>query len=618
MEVNSLQVAELHKKFEDLNDEIAVALRHQEDVIQQTTSVSGGTPTASRKDVLRLATRAINWREDVNALAKHIDLQLQNSRALRSKEAQVLSRDSETKPVEDDSHSAKMRCLRSDIRMLQEFRLGWVHARREPSKEFMAVLEKLDEEGRALSELVDRSIKAEKSGRNDAQATAVVELFEARSVLKGKISEQLIKEKKQFELEMGFPGSDSATTESEADDGKLLASWDVQLYLRLAQGLLDQQQEIKARIRSGIVPGGDGAPSAALDQSQGIPATADNELVSKNLDGFAGIAVLAPTGQPAPPATSRKSSISNPPSSTGSGASLDEVNLALQKLRREHGDLKHIHAKLSMANAQLEDDLAHLQRKYEDEKRAHMNEKKWYVPKIQKLEETVLTTAKAFEALKLNVELLTNMYKALRQTVATHELEETELKEERDRVSLLLSEEIKKVALLSKENVRKDKLVMIAMSARHEMCALAKHCESQMKTLEKAKLSAEHRARENAEELTVSRYQLENAYSRFEATDQALQAAKATIERQQNEMEVCIQAAQAKEVEMKAYYEKETLQLQQRADKAKRELMDAMSQNLSLDGRLRKAQEKLKKLTGEGAAAAETKTKPSDTKTPPT
>lgn len=122
---SSLQAHELHKKFEELNDEITTALRHQQDALHASGN-SGNDVVHKKADVLRLARRALDWREDVTALSKHIELQLQQSRALRSHEAYglLLSTSAASQKQQEDHESAKVGALRSDLRLLLSFRVG--------------------------------------------------------------------------------------------------------------------------------------------------------------------------------------------------------------------------------------------------------------------------------------------------------------------------------------------------------------------------------------------------------------------------------------------------------------------------------------------------------------
>lgn len=185
--------------------------------------------------------------------------------------------------------------------------------------------------------------------------------------------------------------------------------------------MLDLQQEMRDRFASnprtsgrggGFVPTGEAELNGARDFGDGVSSGAFAAPADCPSEGLPGI--------------------------TGSKASalFDEAQLANQKLRRELAEVNATNAKLVLANSQLEDDIAHLQRRYDDEKRAHLNEKKLHIPKVQKvgiaagggvyrsvfvctlsnglawqLEEAIQTTARAFDELKLSVDLITNMYK---------------------------------------------------------------------------------------------------------------------------------------------------------------------------------------------------------------
>ncbi|KAL3674204.1 hypothetical protein V7S43_000164 [Phytophthora oleae] len=280
---------------------------------------------------------------------------------------------------------------------------------------------------------------------------------------------------------------------------------------------------------------------------------------------------------------------------------VEDVHFSMQKLKREVAELKTTNSKLMLNNSQLEDDMAHLQTKFDEEKRAHLNGKKWFVPKMQKLEDLMLNTSKAFEEVKLSVELMTNMYKQLNSTLALHQDGEDELKQERDRMSLLLAGEIKKIAALTKEkkthfeNERKDRLVTFAMAARYEMVQLANRQEKLATEACAQRGSLESRAQQAEAELATNKQQLEEAFERLEATNATLSSAKESIVQLQGEVRATAKAAAAKEVELLAAFEKQQAALQQKLDKTKRELMESMSAMLNLDSRLRKAQEKLTK-----------------------
>ncbi|DBA00522.1 TPA: hypothetical protein N0F65_006426 [Lagenidium giganteum] len=567
MELTTAQVNVLHKKFVELNEEISQSLRQQQEALQ-----ANATTTTSKKDVLKLARRALDWREDVSALAKYIDLQLQHSRALRAQEAQaLLSTSVESRKLHEDA-SSKLRSLRSDLRLLQEFRLSYYHTKSQQdpaqSAAFLAVIET---ETKQLKELLDKSLKKEKSmsasatNSKETQETLVLQLFEARREIMSKLSEDILKDKKQLDAEVGVSESviSARAVAADATDKDVLVS------------LQELQEEIRERF---------GHKARA-----GAAASEANKLAAP-------LALQQPNGN------GSSSSGGQATSASRSTALLDEVNFTMQKLKREVSELKNANAKLLLQNSQLEDEFAHIQTQYDEEKRAHVNEKKVTIPKIQKLEETVVTMAKSLEELKMNVELITNMYKAVSQTLSTHEDEENELKKERDEFAQLLSTEIKKIAALTKENERKDKLVMLAMAARHEMMEQAKYHQKISKDLQESKTFYAHKAKEAEDELAVLKHQIDGAYARLEATDEALGQAKGTISKLHDEMSLCIQSAHVRELEMRNQYDKEMTTLQQRYDKLKRELMEIMSQNMNLDGRLRKMQEKLSRV---GSAATE-------------
>ncbi|KAG6580320.1 uncharacterized protein IUM83_15082 [Phytophthora cinnamomi] len=257
---------------------------------------------------------------------------------------------------------------------------------------------------------------------------------------------------------------------------------------------------------------------------------------------------------------------------------VDDVHFAMQKLKREVAELKSTNSKLLLTNSQFEDDLAHLQAKFEEEKSS--SERK------EVMEDILLSTAKAFEEVKLSVELMTNMYKHLSTTLAAQQ-------DERDRVSLLLSSEIKKIAALTKESERKDRLVTLAMAARYEMVQHANRQEKLAAEACEQRNQLESRAHQAEAEAATLKLQLQDAFERFEDTNTTLSNAKTSIVQLQNEVRATADAATAKEAELLAAFEKQQAAMQQKLDKTKRELMESMSEVLNLDNRLRRAQEKL-------------------------
>ncbi|KAG7387393.1 hypothetical protein PHYPSEUDO_014156 [Phytophthora pseudosyringae] len=602
---NQAQVNDLHKKFEDLNEEISAALQVQQDAVASASTFGGhSNVAAARKDALRLAQKTTDWRGDVTALAKHIDLQLQHSRALRSHYAQSMLSSSAQKQQEE-AEGSRLRCLRSDLRLLQDFRVKYARQRGESDP---APLSAVEEETvgaplafagansfgrsllrsppqRQLKAFIDKSAKKEKMGGKQEQSALALELFEMRRDIMSRISEDLVKEKKQLDVEVGNPealandsfgNANNATAEKDA-----LASWDTQLYISFS--LLSCRRESRNRPKSLLLA----LQELQKEKHERLAAKSRNSVVS--IAGAEGLGATAMESQAASPTRAS--------SELKAEMLVEDAHFTMQKLKREVAELKSTNSKLMLTNSQLEDDLAHLQAKFEEEKRAHLNGKKWFVPKIQKLEDLMLNTSKAFEEVKLSVELMTNMYKHLSGTLALQQEGEDELKRERDRVSLLLAGEIKKIAALTKENERKDKLVTLAMAARYEMVQLANRQEKLAKEACEQRDVLEARANEAEAELGTNKQQMEEAFERLEATNATLSSAKASILQLQGEVRATAQAAAAKETELLAAFEKQQAALQQKLDKTKRELMESVSEMLHLDSRLRRAQEKLTKQT---------------------
>lgn len=154
------------------------------------------------------------------------------------------------------------------------------------------------------------------------------------------------------------------------------------------------------------------------------------------------------------------------------------------------------------------------------------------------------------------------------------------------------------------DNERKDKLVVVAMAARHEMAQHATR-QKQLAAAARAQVDAlEARAQAAEDEVAVLKQQLDAAYARVATAGAEIQDAGEREQRLRDELRVALQAAQARELEMQSASDRQQAALQQRLDKTKRELMETMSTNLSLDSRLRKAQEKLARASAAATSSA--------------
>lgn len=145
--------------------------------------------------------------------------------------------------------------------------------------------------------------------------------------------------------------------------------------VKLAQAVLDLQREMRDRFASKSRKADTSPPHAT---AMGAPSGV-SEM------GFYAAGQAMGDSEGTKSAFNGRPGSGNGASSSKNSALLDEVQFSMQKLKRELADLKATNAKLVLANSQLEDDVVHLQRKYEEEKCAHLNGKKLHIPKVQKV-----------------------------------------------------------------------------------------------------------------------------------------------------------------------------------------------------------------------------------------
>ncbi|GMF17573.1 unnamed protein product [Phytophthora fragariaefolia] len=308
------QVNDLHKKFEELNEEVSAALRVQQDAVANASTFGGHAYlTAARKDAIRLAKKTGDWRGDVTALAKHIDLQLQHSRALRSHYAQSLISTSVQKQ-QVEAEGSRLRCLRSDLRMLQDFRVRHFHQRGE---EAPALLSAAEEETVCLC-----------CTANWCETFSFIELCVLRN--NSKHSSTRVRRRKKWE------------------ESKISQRW--------------RWSSLKCDAKSRV-----GSPRT-------LSRIKNNWTVKLGAEELSALVSESRAVSPA-----RMTSEAKP------DMTVDDVHFTMQKLKREVAELKSTNSKLLLTNSQLEDDLAHLQTKFEEEKRAHLNGKKLFIPKMQKV-----------------------------------------------------------------------------------------------------------------------------------------------------------------------------------------------------------------------------------------
>lgn len=226
----------LHQNFKELNEETSAAIQTQQDAVATASTLYGRSNfDAARKDALQLAKKTTEWRGDVGALAKQIDVQLEHSRALRSDYAQSLLSSSDWKQQER-AEGSRLRRLRSDLRLLQDFRMHYSCQR---GKNDPTLLASFENETKQLEAFIDIISKKERTGGVKEQAAFAVELYEMRRDIMCRISEDFVTEKKQLDAEAGNPDALYHTNfgNSAMREKYSLASLDTQLYISFAPTL---------------------------------------------------------------------------------------------------------------------------------------------------------------------------------------------------------------------------------------------------------------------------------------------------------------------------------------------------------------------------------------------
>jgi hypothetical protein len=273
----------------------------------------------------------------------------------------------------------------------------------------------------------------------------------------------------------------------------------------------------------------------------------------------------------------------------------EEFNFTLQKLKREMVELKAWNNRLILSNSQLEDDLKNVSNKYEEEKKNRILEKKWYLPKIQKLEENANLIQNSFNAFRVNVDLLSNLYQHLHGQMDLFLQQENQLIEERNQLNEILKKEISKNVLLQKENQKKEKFVTIAMASRDIIFKENKQLTDKTVMVEKHN----QQLKEQLIELQHRVDLLTQEKDRLHVQVDVLQ--KKDIEWKEKNQQLMLQyqlqleQLEIREKEFEIFYEKEKQQAAMKYEKLQQELIETTSQNITLDARLRKIQEKINK-----------------------
>ncbi|ETV66133.1 hypothetical protein, variant 1 [Aphanomyces astaci] len=378
-----------------------------------------GVTIKGKDDAMKLQGKVNDWRDDVSTLATHIAAQLQFCKSLRTSKAMALIPN--TTPGDSDSQGEVdiFRLLRSDIRSLYEYRLSYL-SNMTDSMHWAG----LDKEAARMKEILDAPSTLDKTGGDPTVAfDTLLKFVMAKGDMVSKIADDFVSKKKEVDMNNGI--EDELVLDDHSATSMLL-SRDTKLFTKL----LDTFQLLYKESRK---PSNTQTPQSG-DDSGGLFAS----TTTADWEGAKGLR-------------------------------MDEANFTIQKLQREVNDLKIQKAKLVSTNSQLEDNFAHMLAQFELEKRTHQANVQWHEPRIQKLEDEIRTSANALAELRLNVDLITNMYKKTCDDVVAYDKQKSVVADERDILGQKLHDEVKKISILNLELVRKDKLVMYAMGARHEV-----------------------------------------------------------------------------------------------------------------------------------------------------
>ncbi|KAG6580321.1 Transcription factor GTE3 [Phytophthora cinnamomi] len=102
---------------------------------------------------------------------------------------------------QEEAEGSRLRCLRSDLRLLQDFRVRYF---RQSGEKDPALLSAIEEETKQLKAFLDKNAKKEKMGGKQEQSALVLELFEMRRDITSRISEDLLKEKNNLTSKLGI------------------------------------------------------------------------------------------------------------------------------------------------------------------------------------------------------------------------------------------------------------------------------------------------------------------------------------------------------------------------------------------------------------------------------
>ncbi|EQC41433.1 hypothetical protein SDRG_01401 [Saprolegnia diclina VS20] len=420
--------------------------------------------------------------------------------------------------------------MRSDIRSLYDFRLSTLRAQIVDASNNASVDLELDKDAAQLKLILEEPSTVEKAGDTDTAFQSMLKFTMAKGDLCCKIADDLLRKKRAADLERGIE-DEGLTIDAHAS------------VIELCSSLLRGRP--KHGPRKDEAPRSPAAPSAV---HQLFAATS-----------------TAPTDNEA---------------SKGTSTRLDEANFTIQKLHREISELKIANAKLAAANSQLDDSYAHVLSELEAEKDAHQASINLHEPRIRKLEEAIQASAKALSELRLNVDLITNMYKKTCDEVVEFDRNRIVIQAERDAMAKKLHDEIKKLAVVNLEIVRKDKLTMYAMGARHEALQALKDTKRQLNEMTMIRDGCNQTIAHLGETVDKLNALLQETTSAARGQTDTLAAQERRLLELQAKIDEQATAHAAALQQAGARHDEEYAKLQAKLDKTNKELVESIQDNI--------------------------------------
>ncbi|CAK4165390.1 unnamed protein product [Aphanomyces euteiches] len=481
-------------------------------------------------DAVKLQSKMNEWRDDVGTLATHIASQLQLCKDLRTSKAMALLPNVGSTPDNNPKEDQDVyRRLRSDIRTLYSYRLTYT----DTSIEFE------EPDALHLKEILNAPLVDKDS---DTAYETLLRYIHAKTELMAQIAQDFTARKKQMDLDRGVEEEMCIFDDSAA----LLLSRDTKHLTKLVDACESLLKEVKAK--------------SAPTKYEAAFVSVENDAATKS-------GLVA--------------------------GRMDEANFSIQKLQREINELKVQKAKLAATNSQLEDNFAHIQAQYDLEKKTHQANVKWYEPRIHKLEEALRVSEKSLTELRLNVDLITNMYKKTCDDVIEVEHRHSAVAEERTLLGQKLHEEIKKQSILNLELERKDKLVMYAMGARHEVIKCWKETQAALAEMTAQKDDLAEALKRAQEERTLVELKLDESNQTRRRHEEDLRVQLNVVETLRANINEMSDTHHKQVAELNRQHEAELEAVQAKLDKTKKELVETVQDNIILDGKLRAAHDRI-------------------------